>query len=282
MGDVGSGAKPISGGGGSARALTSWLKEDPVHQLEGPLSYAALSEAGVLDRPAMVGSLAKDVVRNYLAPGELAAVFDDLGTPEVASYLRENKFPSWMRTRHGDFGEIVTGAHYRLVERWCVPILKVRYKQTGNQAVQGTDVLAFRFRQQPPIVAVVEVKTRTARDKQVGPEAHESLEAVLTRLDESFAFAMARCLERGHGFLARRLGALIREPDDRTIERHMVFVHDAAAWKEDVVDLLAERVTEPTELTVVKIDELRSFILEIYAAAESAPSQGAKDQGASA
>lgn len=281
MGNVGSGAKPVRGGR-SARALTSWLAEDPVSQFEGPLSYAALSVADGFDRTAMVESLAKDVVRNYLAPGELAAVFGDLGAPEVAGYLRENKFPSRLMTRHGDFGEIVTGAHYRLVERWCVPILKVRYKQTANQAVQGTDVLAFRFQQQPPVVAVVEVKTRTVRDKQVGAEAHTSLEAVLARLDESFAFAMARCLDCGHRFLARHLAALIKTPDDRTVERHMVFVHDAGAWKDDVIGLLAQKVTEPTELTVVKIDELRSFIGEIYAAAESAPGQQADDQGASA
>lgn len=245
----------------------------------GQLSYEVLADAGELGDAELVDGLAREVVRNYVVPRELEMVFEDLGAPEVAAYLRVNKFPSVTRTRHGDFGEIVTGALYRLVRRWCVPILKLRYKQTANQAVQGTDVLAFRFRQQPPVIAVPEVKTRATRKKALGEEAYDSLEKVLHRLDESLAFAMNRCAEQGHGFLARRLAGLIRNPADRVVERHMLFVHDTGAWKDDVVDLLADKVTHPTELTVVKIDDLQSFVARVYTAAEDVPSRQTRTTG---
>jgi hypothetical protein len=247
-----------------------WLEQQSVKQPEGELRYEALVESGQPDDEELMNQLGHDVARNYLNPSELALVFDDLGSPEVGDYLRANKFPTRIAVRHGDFGEIVTAALYRRLRRWCVPILKLRYKQTPNQAVQGTDVLAFRFRQTPPVVAVPEVKTRARRDRQVGQEAYESLEKVLDRLDESIHFAMVRCAERDHQFLVRHLAGLLRRPKERVVERHMVFVHDALAWKDDVVDLLAGVVTQPTELTVIKIHGLQAFVARVFEAAETA------------
>jgi hypothetical protein len=246
-----------------------WLEQEQVEQPEGELCYEALVESGKLDDEELVDLLGHDLARNYLNPNELALVFDDLGTPEVADYLRANKFPTSVMVRHGDFGEIVTAGLYRRVRRWCVPILKLRYKQTPNQAVQGTDVLAFRFRQTPPVIAVPEVKTRTTRKRDLGTEAYDSLEKVLDRLDESLHFALVRCDERNHQFLTRHLADLLRRPQNRKVERHMVFVHDADVWKEDVVTLLDDVVTQRTELTVVKISGLKDLVARVYQAAET-------------
>jgi hypothetical protein len=246
-----------------------WLEQQPVDQPEGDLSYKALVRSDRLGDEELLEQLGHDVARNYLNPDELALVFDDLGAPEVADYLRTNKFPADIKVRHGDFGEIVTSGLYRRMRRWCVPILKLRYKQTPNQAVQGTDVLAFRFRQTPPVIAVPEVKTRAYRDRKVGQEAYDSLEKVLVRLDESLHFALARCSERGHQFLVRHLAGLLRNPGQRVVERHMVFVHDDHTWKDDIVTMLAGLVTQPTELTVVKINGLKDFVARVYQAAET-------------
>lgn len=246
-----------------------WLAKQEVVQPTGELSYEALVESDKLDDEELMDRLGHDVARNYLTPGALAAVFDDLDAPEVAAHLRANKFPNDTMVRHGDFGEIVTTGLYRKMRRWCVPILKLRYKQTPHQAVQGTDVLAFRFRQTPPVIAVPEVKTRATRKLDLGAEANESLEKVLERLDESIDFLLNRCSELQYQFLVGRIGALLRSPADRVVERHMVFVHDASAWKDEVVTRLAEVVTSPTELTVVKIDSLQEFVARVYRAAET-------------
>jgi hypothetical protein len=261
-----------------------WLLPEPVQQLAGLLQYEALVDSGPIDEAELMDRLGREVARNYITPGELALVFDDLGAPEVAQYVRSNTFPSVTRVRHGDFGEIVTGALYRRMRRWCVPILKLRWKQTANQAVQGTDVLAFRLRQNPPAVAVPEVKTRATRKRDLGQEALDSLDKILDkdRLDESIRFVMVRCLDRGQGFLARRLAELLKQPDNRIVERHMVFVHDEAAWKDDVVTLLAGIINQPTELTVVKIRDLQDFVSRVYRAAEAGVAPRHQDRGAAA
>src|SRR5690606_7702214 len=113
-------------------------------------------------------------------------------------------------------------------------------------------------------------------------ECRMSCRENLNRLEESLTFILARCAERGHQFLVGQLAALIRDPEYRVVERHMVFVHDADAWKNDVVDLLAEVVTEPTELMVVKIDALQDFVARVFSAAEQAFSQPSARPGAPA
>ncbi|MEU9074525.1 hypothetical protein AB0D22_07560 [Kitasatospora sp. NPDC048538] len=248
-----------------------WLQPETVQQPSGALEYQLLADAGQIADDELVDRLGREMVRNYLPPGELALVFDDLGVPEVAGYLRDNVLPKRLAVRHGDFGEVVAAGLYRQTWRWCVPVLKLRYKQTPAQAVQGTDVLAFRFREDPPVIAVPEVKTRARRDLRVIAEAHESLEKVLGRLDESIRFLMVRCHERGQTFLSRRLAALLTPPARRRVERHMVFVHDAKSWKPDIVDRLDALVTVRTRLTVVKVDALQDFVARVYDAAEAAP-----------
>ena len=257
-----------------------WLAQQPVIQPDGALSYETLADSGELPDEELVDYLGRELVRNYVGPGELAMIFDDLGAPEVAAHLRLNKFPADLKVRHGDFGEVVTGALYRRVRRWCVPVLKLRFKQTPNQAVQGTDVLAFRFRQDPPVIAVPEVKTRATRTLDLGLEAHASLEKVLARLDESITFMMARSVEQGHRFLARHLAALLRKGQVRVVERHMVFVHDDVRWREEIVDRLAGVVTNPTQLTVVRIRDLQPFIARVYQAAEAGPAASERKAGA--
>ncbi|MEE1931315.1 hypothetical protein V1J52_24655 [Streptomyces sp. TRM 70351] len=55
-----------------------------MEQPEGELHYEALVESGKLDDEELMDQLGRDVARNYLNASELALVFDDLGSPEVA------------------------------------------------------------------------------------------------------------------------------------------------------------------------------------------------------
>ncbi|WP_344612105.1 Hachiman antiphage defense system protein HamA [Dactylosporangium salmoneum] len=225
-----------------------------------------------MDDDELLAYLGHELARNYVQPGALAAIFDDLGVPLVANYLRKNKFPTDVSVRHGDFGEALTGALFRRVRRWCVPVLKLRYKHRPNQAVQGCDVLAFRLRADPPVVAVPEVKTRSAKDLGVGREAHESLESVLQRLDESISFVFERLVEN-HNALAKHVGRLLMEPYE--VARHIVLVHDRDRWDDRVVERLVAVASQPIEVTVIRLPELKDLVQRAYTAAEASPRRAA-------
>ncbi|MEV0193389.1 hypothetical protein AB0I39_33275 [Kitasatospora purpeofusca] len=128
-------------------------------------------------------------------------------------------------------------------------------------------MLAFRFRKDPPAIAVPKVKTLASRDRTMVQDTYESLDKVLGRLDENVAFTN----DRAHTFLAHRLGVLLRPSAAWAVERYMLFVHDARSSKEDIVKQFDQQVSERTELTIVKIAELRDFVARVYdAAAETA------------
>ncbi len=257
--------------------LERWLKAgEPARR--GLLELEVLDADELVDQGELMVWLGRELERNYVTPGELETIFDDLGAPEVAEHLRRNKFPTQKSIRNGDFGEAVTAALYRRVRRWCVPVLKLRYKQRPNQPVQGVDVIGFRLRLDPPVVAVPEVKTRTDRRLDVGVEAHESLEKVLADLPQAITFVVARLNDRGIG-LAVRIAQLLKAP--YVVERHIVLVNDEKAWSDTIVERLGAKVTEATSTTVLRIPKLSDLIRAAYDAAMEAtpggPSGGSAD-----
>lgn len=256
--------------------LEKWLADNGVERITDVVDLQVLTESQDVDREALIGYLGKEILRNYVVPGELELVFEDLGVPEVAAHLSQHKFPSIVRVRNGDFGEAVAGALFRRVRRWCVPILKLRYKQRPNQPVQGADVLAFHLRSNPPVVAVPEVKTRTTRHLNLALDARAGLQQVLDDLPSSLQFVVARLLEQGNA-LAPRIAKLL--VDDFDIERHIVLIHDDDRWDERITTRFTDEEDQPTMLTVVRINELSDVIGKAFLSAQQAPSRRNESEG---
>lgn len=248
--------------------LQNWLK-DGEPESQGLLEVRMVEAAEDAADDALIQWLGHELQRNYLMPGELEAVFEDLGVPEVAEHLRRNKFPSRVEVRNGDFGEALAAALYRREWRWCVPVLKLRYKQRPDQAVQGADVIAFRLRRDPPVVAVPEVKTRTIRRLDVGIKANTSLEQILARVPENITFVVAMLSSRGVGALASRVALLLKAP--YTLERHIVLVNDREQWSEEIITRLRDVTQAATSVAVVRIPGLAAMITDAYAAAAAGP-----------
>jgi hypothetical protein len=250
--------------------LERWLKEEPPTRRE-LLQLTMLRQITNVD-DQLIEWLGRELERNYVTPGELGLIFDDLGAPEVAEHLRKNKFPTQISVRNGDFGEAITAAWYRRVRRWCVPVLKLRYKHRPNQPVQGVDVIGFRLRTDPPVIAVPEVKTRTTKKLDIGVEAQMSLEKVLLDLPQAITFVVARLNDRGIA-LAARIAELLKRPYD--LERHIVLVSDDDIWSEEIIDRLEPKVTQETSVSVMQIPALADLITKAYSAALTAVSRKA-------
>jgi hypothetical protein len=259
----------------SALVLDKWLNREDLEAVSGVLDVRRLSADGAVDEQALGVWLGHELLRNYLGPKELEgleAAFRDLGMPEVAEHLKMHKFPTQENIRTGDFGEALGGALFRRVRRWCVPILKLRFKQRPNQPVQGVDFLALRLRRRPAVVAAPEVKTRTRKDLDVGVEAATSLQNVLEVLPSSIQFVAARLLEQGSP-IAHRVARLL--VDGYEVERHIVLVHDDEEWDDRIVERLADAVSARTETTVIRLSKLKETIASAYSAAAVDPARTA-------
>ncbi len=208
----------------------------------------------------LIDSIRREVERNYVSHAEIAGILEQFGASDVADYVRKYKYPSNISVRNGDFGEIITGAIHRQVKRYCVPILKLRWKQQPNQPVQGADVVGFRFTSTPITIVVSEVKTRTGRARSIGKEAHESLNKILPdRLGEVISFIYAR-LQDTNPALASQVVVLLDPKTDKHIERSLSLVQDESTWNENILDDLRPLVTDNTLASVVRIPSLGTII----------------------
>jgi hypothetical protein len=253
--------------------LERWLSADEIAAVAENLGLRRMSTDGSMDEPALNAWLGHELLRNYVGPGELDATFRDLGLPEVADHLAKHKFPTDEIVQVGDFGEALGGALFRRVDRWCVPVLKLRFKHRPNQPVQGADFVAFRLTRTPPVVAAPEVKTRTKKELDVGVRASQSLQQVLDDLPSSIQFIVARLIEQGSA-LAHRVARLLDEGYE--VERHIVLVHDDGQWDERIVERLAAAVSAHTETTVIRLADLRQIVSRAYAAAAADPARTAQ------
>lgn len=248
--------------------IEKWLVEQDPKKLSAVLDIQVVTADETVDEDTLYDYLGRELLRNYVVPGELEMIFRDLGVPEVADHLANHKFPTNDSIRTGDFGEAMCGALFRRARRWCVPILKLRYKQRPNQPVQGADFLGFRLRQSPAVIAVPEVKTRTDRRLNVGVDASASLDHVLEELPSSVEFVVARLLEQ-HNALAPRVAQLLDE--GYRVERHIILVHDDRQWDDRITVRLAAAEHKPTQLTVIRLANLKGIINRSFAKATVAP-----------
>ena len=244
--------------------VSQWLSTTARESDGSALAVEDLEPAGVQDDDELVDQLARELRRNYLEPDELAGLLDSLGAGIVAQHLRDHKFPSQTIQRHGDFGEALTGAIFRHDRRYCVPIMKLRYKQRRNLPLPGADVLAFRFSGARPVIAVPEVKTRATRRRDVLVQAVESLDKIVPGgLAEAIIFVHAR-FRSTNPTLADRIAGLLAPTSDHLVERFLVIVHDAATWKDDVIDTARPKISEETTALVVHLDGLAALVDKVY------------------
>jgi hypothetical protein len=236
-----------------------WLSAQPA-TVSGRLSIVDLRDAGGLDDDALVAMLGRELRRNYVDPKALEVLFDDLGAPEVAVHIRERVLPADNKVRIGEFGETVATALFQLSYGYSVPILKLRFKDSPNDPMKGTDLLAFRLRATPPVVAAPEVKTHTQKHRSLdlGKKAEYSL---------SIDFVVRMLTIEGQTALAARIGRIML--GTRIVERHMVFVHESCSFSQEMMTRLEAALAGPTTAHVLRREGLAELINAVYLAAEN-------------
>ncbi|SRR5579884_1978730 len=254
----------VPGAGAPAFPIERWLRAMPP-DVDGTLTREDVEADGTAERQQVLTALGRELRRNYLSREELAIVLQSLGADRLANHLRENKLPTRTTIRHGEFGEALSGALFRRVKRYCVPIMKLRYKQGRNQPTQLADILAFRLRADPPRVAVLEAKTRTTRDLGIGAEAYAQLTTtVRDGLGQAITFVVARLADVNPA-LAARIAALL--DGRRVVESHVVLVYDDAKWDERVIERLRAAANEDVATTIIRLSDLAALVDASYTAA---------------
>jgi Cap4 SAVED domain len=250
--------------------VSRWLMTTPRESDGSALAVEDLAPIAGVSDDELADALGRELRRNYVEPDELAALLEKLGAAVVAQHLRDHKLPSETNQRHGDFGEVLAAAIFRHSRRYCVPILKLRYKQRRNLPLPGADVLAFRFSGPRPVVAVTEVKTRSNRQHDVLVEAVESLGKIIPgSLPEAISFVHAR-FRRTNPVLADRITGLLAPTSDHLVERFLVVVHEKSTWRDDVIETAKPLIKDATTTLVVHLAGLATLVKNAYERASRA------------
>lgn len=246
------------------KLIGRWLKIT-ARPSKGQLAIEEVSTAGAVEDDELITGLQHEIRRNYASSRELAQVLHDFGAGRLATYVQDNKLPTKQIIRHGEFGEIVGGALFRRVKRYCIPIMKLRHKLGRNQPTHLADVLAFRLCMSPPVVAVLEVKTRTTRSLGIGEEAYGQLTRTMKDgLGQALTFTYAKVAET-NPTLASRIAPLLDDGTARSVELHIVIVHDDAAWRDGILTRLAKAATGAVSATIIRVPALAGLVERVYA-----------------
>lgn len=119
--------------------------------------------------------IANAVPEYYADRGRIAGIFNKLGKPGVAKYLKE-KLPTFPTIKSGDLGEILCNSYVVEATTFKLGIKRLRWKDHRNMSMRGEDVLAFSLSQNGTLkILKAEVKSRVSMTTKVIEEAREAL-----------------------------------------------------------------------------------------------------------
>lgn len=100
---------------------------------------------------------------------------ESLGGFPKAAHLLKNRVPQKKIARSGFLGEILATEYVSLETEFDVPVRRLRYRDTREQAMRGDDVLGFRVVRTRVKVIKVEAKSRITLATATLVEAREGL-----------------------------------------------------------------------------------------------------------
>ncbi|HWC48547.1 MAG TPA: Hachiman antiphage defense system protein HamA [Solirubrobacterales bacterium] len=219
--------------------LADWLEAEEV---SGFRFAAERWTERPFDAQARAEAVGREVLANYANRDWLARRMESMGYERLAQHLRDTVLPPSGNTRTGDFGEIVGTFLLRQHKEFFVPVLRLRYKDAPDGTQRLIDIVAFQFRKPPgrTVVAVCEVKTRSASDPSIAVRAADQLAAAVKDLPLSLSFMDRRLTDEGKHQFADLVAALLDPDADYHLEQHVCAVTDTDVVHAEVFDRLED------------------------------------------
>jgi hypothetical protein len=199
--------------------VASWLRSqsDPKYTT---FACTVLTEiAG--SRPQVERALTEAVFVHHNDPETYRQKLAHLGFPATAAAL--DRRPRSVKTRLGNFGEVLASEFLRQIRGYRIPVYRLRYNCNDESSPKGDDVLAFEFadkaRGVKDTVIVAEVKVRSSFRSEAVEEAHDALLKGHRPRPKSFMFVIDVLFKEGKADEAKRLLDLSHKFGNRSLRR---------------------------------------------------------------
>ena len=171
-----------------------------------PSTYSAFEVIDVEEicRPSseMKAYVSRTFLNARTDPEYLEEMTELLGWQKVKELIVERGVPKQTEIKRGEFGETLIGAILEQFHGYKIPILKLRFKQIGNETLHGTDTLALVVDSEGVITEVcyVESKLRTDNSRMdVAVAGYKQLKSDYEdKLPQTLAFISQRLFEQRH------------------------------------------------------------------------------------
>ena len=151
-------------------------------------------------------------------------VIESLGGFPKATHVLKNRIPAGKIARSGFLGEILATEYVDRKTEFSVPVRRLRYRDTRDQAMRGDDVLGFRRPKTRKKVIKFEAKSRATLATAVLTEAREGLSNHKGRPNpETLAFLECNLREHGRDDEAEPIAGLQRQSIKAADICHLVF-----------------------------------------------------------
>ncbi len=247
-------------------------------------TYCFELQRGVLGSSPIVEETIGPFLLSGLANVEhLTGILRRHGLDAAANYFAAH-VASRDNIRIGDFGEVVAGHVLEEAEGVVRPIEKLRYRESPGWPMKLTDVFCVQV-DGGRIVGFVfgEAKTgTTAPNSALGQNAYRQLYRDLEDEEPQILFfTLDKLLDANDHQAYFQLDEAMHKTEPVPRALRMVFIFDAASWKEDILSELDDALTsdelvlaDDFRVYLLSRDALRDLITASYAEAERMAAHG--------
>ncbi len=199
--------------------VASWLRSQLERKYTSFVCTVLTEIAG--SRPQVERALTEAVFVHHNDPETYRQKLAHLGFPATAAAL--DRRPRSVKTRLGNFGEVLASEFLRQIRGCRIPVYRLRYNCNDESSPKGDDVLAFEFadkrRGVKDTVIVAEVKVRSSFRSEAVVEAHDALLKGHRPRPKSFMFVVDVLFKEGKADEAKRLLDLSHRFGKRSLRR---------------------------------------------------------------
>lgn len=237
--------------------IEGWLKSIKRNPAGFPFDVIDVQEVpGSAPSTADLASLLREAYWGEEYLSELATRY---GWEAVKGRFLQARAGTQLKIKRGDFGEAVAVQYLTEVEKYSVPVAKLRFKIASNQTLPGTDCIAIKVANARLVeVCYVESKLRTSRDLSVAVAGVTQLKQDAdTALPEILTFIARRSRETGDR-LTEFIDQYIFSRDTGLDNFKLLLFYEQGLWDERVLQNLEDEeiALKPLGVYVVKIGNI--------------------------
>lgn len=263
--------------------ISEWLEEERRKSPRVNFEIIDLTEKNAENE--LKGEIKKFIAHQLLLhlvdPSDLIELLSGKPISDITEYLENNVLPTTKHqigknTRQGDWAEIVSAEISEKLREFTLPIYKLRYKDSKDNAMRGkADFIICKLDQDDFSIIFSEVKSKITnlkpkKARELSEHACFSLEDNQIPCPGTLDFIWKKLRKMDSEFIDteifEQIDKAMKYPNSYSRLYHVFFVFESKFWRKECLEVINHPQLKLPNLTIniVLIDSLKELIEETY------------------